>query len=255
MFSLTSVFIHPTRFIVTCKFCHLNFTHKSVKLFFFSILPSFASDTFCNEKYQDLSQSRSIIQSIINYSCHGIQWCCKISSSLITEKFPVINISPKSLSISSSLHLPRSSLWWLLVYSFILHIKEDHVVLTFLYLVCLLSQNVPQSQPCCTWFYCFPGGYFATKQRFFFFSKPEWCHIMYDCYIICAHESRVGHLCGVCVEVWESKAALCAYICLSHAEASSRSGFSYPLDRSQVMRLLYCDSSTLYEYFEKCLLC
>lgn len=82
-------FIRPSGFILTWMFCHLNFTQKSLKpgfVFFFS--PFFCFLTvipFAMKKYQNLPQSRSSKQYIINYSCHGIQCCCRISSSWIPD--------------------------------------------------------------------------------------------------------------------------------------------------------------------------
>lgn len=78
------------------------------------------------------------------------------------------------------------------------------MVLTFLYLACFPSQNVPQRPPWCKWFHC------VLEWGLFSFSKPEWYHIMYVCYIICAHESTAGHQCGVCVAAW------CEQGCIVH---------------------------------------
>lgn len=52
------------------------FPHSS---FFVTVIP------FAMKKYQNLPQSRSSKQYIINYSCHGIQCCCRISSSWIPD--------------------------------------------------------------------------------------------------------------------------------------------------------------------------
>lgn len=66
-FSLTSACIHTSGCIAACVLCHSHSAHKSWKpCCVFSTLPSFASDTFCDEKYQNLPQSRSSIQYIIN---------------------------------------------------------------------------------------------------------------------------------------------------------------------------------------------
>lgn len=107
-FSLTSVFIRPSGFILTWMFCHLNFTHKSLKpgfVVFFPILPSLWQWYLLRWKNIKISLSRvQVNNTLLTIVAMAYSAAAEF---LLPESltFPVITVSPKArMSLHSDSH-------------------------------------------------------------------------------------------------------------------------------------------------------